>query len=101
MQRPQHASRPGGWRDYVIAAVAYRRQGGLVWDVEHLYAQENREASALLEYVCGQAAESGARRVFVETPSAGRGADVCRRICFERYASATLYYLPARSPRAV
>jgi hypothetical protein len=89
-------------RDGAITAVAvaYRRPGGLVWDVEHLYAQEDREASALLEYVCGHAAEAGARRVFMETPAESRGADVCRRICFERYATATLCYLPARAPRA-
>jgi len=79
--------------------VGRGRAGGLAWDVEHLYARENRDASALLDYLCTQAARFGARRVFVEAPAGPRGADVMRRACCERYTSATLFYLPAHTPR--
>src|SRR5689334_20189917 len=53
--------------------VGQGRTRGLVWDVEHLYASEDRDASALLDHLCSEAGRAGARRVFMETPSGPRG----------------------------
>jgi len=76
------------------------RARGLVWDVERLYAKQDRDACALLDHFCSQAVVAGARRVFMETPSGVRGAEIGRRTSFERYSSAQLYHLPAGAPRA-
>ena len=80
-------------------AIAKSRAGGLAWDVEHLYAEEDRDAAALLDHLCGQAAHAAVRRVFMETPSGPRGIDIGRRAGFDRYTSAQLFYLPAQAPR--
>jgi hypothetical protein len=76
------------------------RAGGLVWDVEHLYALEDRDAAALLDALSVRAGERGARRVFMETPAGERGIEISRRTGFTRYARAELFYLPAHAPRS-
>ncbi|MFN8522372.1 MAG: hypothetical protein U0821_04625 [Chloroflexota bacterium] len=74
-------------------AVARARSSGLVWDVEHLHVTDGMDGSAreLLDHVSGVAVEAGARRVFIETPSGARGADVARRAGFERYTGQDVY----------
>ena len=56
-------------------AVARPRAGGLVWDVAHLHAEEGEDnvAADLLEQVAACAGSHGARRVFLEAPTGGRG----------------------------
>jgi hypothetical protein len=95
--------RPGGRRTWLAesgghvvgVAVAQPRAGGLVWDVVHLHADpEADDAGAdLLEQVATCAGSHAARRVFFETPSAGRGLDVARRAAFERFTSSELFVL--------
>ena len=95
--------RPGGQRAWVAEeggrmlglAIARPRAGGLVWDAVHLHAEagQDRGAADLLEQVATCAGAHAARRVFLETPSGGRGADVARRAAFERFTSSELYML--------
>jgi hypothetical protein len=93
--------RPGGQRAWVAEeggqvlglAAAHPRAGGLVWDVLHLHAEEDRVAGDLLEQVAACAGTHAARRVFLETPLGGRGPDVARRAAFERFTSSELYVL--------
>ena len=94
---------PGGQRAWVAEhggrmlgmAVARPRAGGLVWDVVHLLAEMGADSAAadLLEQVATCAGSHAARRVFLETPSGGRGPDVARRAAFERFTSSELYIL--------
>ena len=96
-------ARPGGPRSLVAEqdgriaglAVARPRAGGLVWDVVHLHAEPDADSVAadLLEQVAARAGSHAARRVFLETPSRGRGQDVARRAAFERFISSELYML--------
>lgn len=72
--------------------VARARCDGMVWDVEHLHADDEAAAGALLEQVCLAAANSGARRVFVDAPLASH-ASVWRRAGFSRYANSALFRL--------
>src|ERR1043165_8305960 len=62
------------------------RAGGLVWDVEYLRANDVDTGVAVVRWVTDRAVSVGARRVFIETPSEGEGADVARRASFERYS---------------
>ena len=97
------AHHPGGRRSWVAEqngrvvglAVARPRAGGLVWDVAHLHAQpdEDNVAADLLEQVAACAGSHGARRVFLEAPSGGRGHVVARRAAFDRFTSSELYVL--------
>lgn len=89
------------YQDGAIAGVVFGRSraGGLVWDVHHLYAWDDRDACALLEFLCAQAAKAGARRVFMETLAGRRGSEIGRRTGFERYSASQLFYLPAHTPR--
>jgi hypothetical protein len=73
--------------------VARARCDGLVWDVEHLHAAEQGAAVDLLEHVCGQAADSGALRVFLEVPAGSDGVAWARRAGFGRYADSSLLRL--------
>jgi hypothetical protein len=74
-------------------AVARARCDGMVWDVEHLHTAEQTAAIELLEHVCGQAAQSGARRVFLDVPAGSDGVGLAHRAGFERYASSSLMRL--------
>lgn len=95
--------RPGGQRAWVAEqggrilgiAIARPRAGGMVWDVVHLHAEpgEDTVAADLLEQVATGAGSQAARRVFLETPSGGRGQDVARRAAFEHFTSSALYML--------
>jgi hypothetical protein len=95
--------RPGGRRTWVAEAnghvfglaMARARAGGLVWDVVHLHAEAEADNAGadLLEQVAAGAGSHAARRVFLETPSGGRGPDVARRAAFERFTSSELYVL--------
>lgn len=96
--------RPGGSQRAWLAesggrvvglAMARSRAGGLVWDVVHLHAEADADGAAadLLEQVAGCAGSRAARRVFMETPSPGRGFDVARRAAFEHFTSSELFVL--------
>jgi hypothetical protein len=95
--------RPGGQRTWLAEsggrvvglAMAGPRAGGLAWDVSHLHADTdaNSVAADLLEEVAACAGARASRRVFLETPSGGRGLDVARRAAFERFASSELFVL--------
>jgi hypothetical protein len=95
--------RPGGRRTWVAEAngrvfglaMARARAGGLVWDVVHLHAEAEADSAGgdLLEQVAARAGSHAARRVFLETPTGGRGLDVARRAAFERFTSGELYVL--------
>jgi hypothetical protein len=76
-------------------ATARPRAGGLAWDVVHLYADAEADTAAadLLEQVATDAGSHASRRVFLETPVGGRGADVARRAAFERFTSSELFVL--------
>jgi hypothetical protein len=97
------AHRPGGQRTWVAEehghvfglAMARVRAGGLVWDVVHLHAEDDAESAGadLLEQVAACAGSHAARRVFLETPTGGRGLEVARRAAFERFTSSELYVL--------
>jgi hypothetical protein len=97
------AHRPGGHRAWVAEsnghiaglAMARPRAGGLVWDVVHLHAEPDSDTvgADLLEKVAACAGSHAARRVFLETPTGGRGLDVARRAAFERFTSSELYVL--------
>jgi hypothetical protein len=95
--------RPGGRRTWLAdsgghvvgVAVAQPRAGGLVWDVVHLHAEPDADPAGadLLEQVATCAGSHAARRVFLETPSGGRGLDVARRAAFERFTASELFVL--------
>src|SRR5918912_3929489 len=95
--------RPGGHRTWIAESdgrlvgltMARPRAGGLVWDVVHLHAEPGADSvgADLLEQVAACAGSHAARRVFLETPSRGRGQDVARRAAFERFTSSDLYVL--------
>jgi hypothetical protein len=63
--------------------------------VTHLHALDDLDlvAADLLDQVVGSATSHAARRVFMETPTRGRGHDVARRAAFERFTSNELYVL--------
>lgn len=73
------------------------RSDGLVWDVRHLWADAGRDdvVAALLQRVCDDAVQRGARRVFLELPRDTRHLAVARRAGFEPYTEAALL---AREP---
>src|SRR5262249_32308460 len=95
--------RPGGQRSWLAEsggrvvglAMARPRAGGLAWDVVHLHADADadRAAADMLEQVVSCAGSHAGRRVFLETPTDGRGADVARRAAFERFTSSELFVL--------
>ena len=95
--------RPSGQRAWVAErngrllglAATRPRAGGLVWDVVHLHAEpaEDTIAGELLDRVVGCAGKHGARRVFLEAPTRGRGQEVARRASFERFTSTQLHVL--------
>src|SRR5579872_3696230 len=76
-------------------AMARARAAGLVWDVVHLHAEPDADSvgADLLEKVAASAGAHSVRRVFLETPSRGRGLDVARRAAFERFTSSQLITL--------
>lgn len=76
-------------------AVARPRAGGLAWDAEHLYFAHGEEGLAceLLEQVVAQAGARGARRVFLETAERSAGADLVRRVAFDRFSQVALHVL--------
>lgn len=73
--------------------VVTPRCDGIVWDVEHLYAEHGAAAESLLEHTCTRAVSSGARRVFLEVPARDDALRIARRAGFERYAGSTLLRL--------
>jgi hypothetical protein len=76
-------------RGYVVARA---RCDGMVWDIEHLHADDEAAAVAAIEQVCLAAANNGARRVFIDAPAAAH-AGVWRRAGFSRYANSALFRL--------
>jgi hypothetical protein len=91
--------------------VARVRCGGLVWDVRHLWAEGDVDSVArdLLVWVCQEAVNRGARRVFLETGAGDEERAMARSAGFEQYTWATVYVCPgpagdpppvARPPRA-
>jgi hypothetical protein len=76
--------------------VARARASGLIWDVEHLLSGDSSYACVeLLHWVCHQARDAGARRVFLETPPDGPATDIARRSGFEQCTTGTVYELAA------
>ncbi len=74
-------------------AVARFRAEGMVWDVEHLRAEEPDTAIDLLRWVGDQALQSRARRVFIDTEDSAVGSEVAGRAGFERYSEGVTYRL--------
>ena len=73
--------------------AARARSDGLVWDVEHLHSGQQAAAVELLDCVCAEAVDHGARRVFLEVPAGSAGVTLARRAGFERYAASSLLRL--------
>lgn len=87
------ASEREGLRGIVVARA---RASGLVWDVQHLVGADSGDACVgLLRWVCQEATEEGARRVFLETPEEGIGVEIAYRGGFERCTRGAVYQLDA------
>jgi hypothetical protein len=84
------ACEDGRLSGYVAARA---RCDGMVWDVEHLHAEQDAAAIELLEYLCVKAADSGALRVFLDVPAGSAGVVAARRAGFQRYAGSSLWRL--------
>jgi hypothetical protein len=70
------------------------RAGGLIWDVEHLRANNVESAVELLRWTCDRGRSTRqVRRVFVDTPVQGIGADAARRAGFQQYTEGGSYRL--------
>ena len=89
-------TRDGGVRGLVVARA---RAGGLVWDVEHLLTDHLEIGQELLSWACERALAARARRVFLDTPDGGRGAEAARRSRFELYSQGVTYRIPPGFPR--
>jgi len=72
------------------------RSDGLVWDVRHLWADAGRDevVAALLQRVCDDALQRGARRVFLELPCETPHLAVAQRAGFRPYTEAALLRRP-------
>lgn len=79
--------------------MARARAAGLVWDVEHLLCDASPEACVeLLRWLCTEAINAGARRIFLETQTDGVGANVAPRAGFERCTGGAVYRLDPDFP---
>ena len=90
-ERPVGVSTAGGRVDGWV--LGRSRAGGLVWDVEYLRANSAEDGAQLLRWVCDQGLAALARRLFIETPPDGTGAEVAGRASFERYTEGGLWQL--------
>jgi hypothetical protein len=81
---------PDGIRGLIVARV---RCDGLVWDVHHLWVDGADEsvAESLLAWLCAEAANRGARRVFLELGTDTEERALARRAGFDQYTEATLH----------
>jgi hypothetical protein len=73
--------------------VMHARAGGLVWDVEHLLADDDDTAIQLLRWASDRAVKVHGRRVFVDTLPDGEVSSIAPRAGFERYAEGCSYRL--------
>jgi hypothetical protein len=80
--------------------VAQARASGLVWDVEHLRADDHATGVELLRWVGERALASRAHRVFIDTEDGALGSEVASRAGFERYSEGVTYRLEPGFPRA-
>jgi hypothetical protein len=78
---------------------SHGRAAGLVWDVDYLRCHDVSSATELLMWACDQALRARARRVFVETPPEGTGAEAARRAGFERYSFGAVLRVERGFPR--
>ncbi|MBX5489957.1 MAG: hypothetical protein IRZ14_02275 [Chloroflexi bacterium] len=83
----------GGVNGVLVGRV---RSHGLVWDVRHLWADNGREevVAALLQRICDDALQRGARRIFLELPRDAPHLLVARRVGFQQYTEAALLVHP-------
>ena len=81
------AKQDGRLAGYVVARA---RCDGVVWDVDHLIADQESAAIDLLEHVCGKVIERGGRRVFLDVPDGSNGVNLARKAGFQRYAGSIL-----------
>ena len=79
--------------------LARFRAEGMVWDIEHLRAEEPDTAIELLRWIGEQARDGRARRVFIDTQAGATGWEVAGRAGFERYSEGVTYRLAPGFPR--
>lgn len=77
-------------------ALSRPRARGRAWDIERAATRTGNAGVELLEEVARRAGEQDARRVFLETPEGGDGANIARQAGFSRYSSITLHRLEPR-----
>ena len=65
--------------------IAKARANGIVWDVEHLLASDAWAAVDLLSWASERALAIRGRRIFLQTPPSGMGAEAAPKAAFERY----------------
>jgi len=79
--------------------VARARASGMVWDVEHLRADDHGTGVELLRWIGQRALEARAHRVFIDTEDGAIGSEVASRARFERYSEGVTYRLDPGFPR--
>jgi hypothetical protein len=65
--------------------IAKARANGIVWDVQHLLASDAWAAVDLLSWASERALAIRGRRIFLQTPPSGIGAEAAPKAAFERY----------------
>jgi len=90
-------ARSGGRPSGLVIAQA--RASGLVWDVEHLRADDHGTGVELLRWVGQRALAARAHRVFIDTEDGALGSEVASRAGFERYSEGVSYRLDPGFPR--
>lgn len=73
--------------------VGHPRCSGAVWDVQHLYGDDDDAGAELLDHLAARAGQRGALRLFLQTPIDGPGAVVARKAGYDRYTRERLYRL--------
>jgi hypothetical protein len=82
----------GSVRGLVLARA---RAGGLVWDIEHLQAEDVSMAAELIRWACDRVVRRGARRMFIDTAAEGLGAAAARTAGFQCYTEGVTCRLDA------
>jgi hypothetical protein len=90
-------ARSGGRLSGLVVARA--RASGMVWDVEHLRADDHATAVELLRWVGQHALKARGHRVFIDTQDGALGSEVAGRAGFERYSEGVTYRLSPGFPR--